>query len=90
MPDWLCDRRLTPPEPDGTCPECGQEAPYCLFRCSRHIANEAEYRDAENGFACFICEWPKPDHHRSCYRAGDFTSASHYDPADYQEPNGWN
>lgn len=64
----LYDPRATAPEPENTCPECGGEIPYCAFACSRHIANEAEYRDAENGFACFVCGWPKPDHSRSCYR----------------------
>lgn len=53
-----------------------------------HLEAVAEARAHET--PCDICDGTTADHYYGCSEGPDFTSASHYDPADYQELNGWN
>lgn len=73
MSAHLYDPRTIPPEPDDWDARPGYEA-------------ERAYYEGEDGHECPVCKDPKPLHRLGCWMAGDFTSASHYDPAEHHLP----
>lgn len=87
--DWLYDPRLTAPEPDSPCLDCGTPDKYHLFACDLHIEAEQQYAEAEDGAPCFICELPKPQHTIGCYRGADYGPNYRKTSADYSDYPEW-
>ena len=69
--DWLYDPRVTAPEQDNPCFDCGTPDRFHLFKCPVHIEAEKDYAEGEEGTPCFICELPKPQHAIGCYRGAE-------------------
>lgn len=78
--DPIYDPRTTPREPDWRTPEPGEEHDYYVA-CDEY--DKAPPACPTPAPECPACIRDYPIHQSGCYIAGDFTSASHYNPADF-------